>query len=167
LFSDWFAGENTCMSLWHPPVWGAVIKGTEMEDRHRVYPMPTMADGGRGNVFWGWGYVVNAATEHPDLAWKLVHAITKDFERNCTVAGNWVPLNNLLDSPCVQENPGREGLVASLDYNPTFMLSSVYYPEIARIIRTAYELAIFEDKDVQEAMDDACQEIDEVLARGE
>ena len=166
LFSDWFAGENTCMTLWHPPVWGAVIKGTDMENHHRVYPIPTMPDGGEGDVFWGWGYVVNAATEHPDLAWDLVHSITQDFERNCTIAGNWIPLNDLLDSPCVQDNPGRDGLVASLDRNPTFLFQSVYYPEISRIIRNAYELTIFEDKDVQEAMDDACSQIDEILQGG-
>jgi len=166
LYLDWFAGKNTAMSLWHPPFWKA-ISTADIRDHYKVYPMPTMADGRAGNVMWGWGWVVNAASTQKELAWKLVHALTSDFEAVCSTVGNWLPLEDLMDYPCVQENLGREGLVASLDRNPQFMLRSVYYPEITRIARAAYERVIFEGEDLQAAMDQAAKEINEVLARGD
>lgn len=167
LYTDWLAAKNTCMSLWHPPMYRGAIKGQPIEGHYAVYPIPTMPDGGKGTVFWGWGWVVNANSKHQDLAWQLVHTGTDDFEANCTQAGNWLPLVHIADSPCVQSDPGRVGLMASLDRNPQFMFSSVYYPEISRIVRKYYELVIFQGNDLQQSMDQAAKEINDVLKRGQ
>jgi multiple sugar transport system substrate-binding protein len=40
-----------------------------------VAPLPTGPDPGRNWLFWG-AYVVNANTEHPEAAWKLVEELT-------------------------------------------------------------------------------------------
>jgi multiple sugar transport system substrate-binding protein len=161
MVTDWIAGENTCMLI-SVPVIPTLVKFPVVS-----YAIPRMASGGPGDTMFGWAWQVNAASKHPDLAWKLMRQMCSDAESHCAEAGFLFPIANLMESPCVKANPGAPGLQASLDKsNPQFIFSSPVYPEIASIVRKAYELCVFEGSDVQATMDDAAAEINEALKSG-
>jgi ABC-type glycerol-3-phosphate transport system substrate-binding protein len=164
VWTDFFSGESLCMSTWHPPAYVAGIKGQALEGRWKAYTMPHMKNGGPGNVYWGWAWVVNAATEHPSEAWQLAYTLGSDFELDCSTVGNWLPLDNLSESKCVQQNPEYKVIAAvPAESNPHFIFKSPHYPEIARIVRQYYELMIYEGMDVQEGLDAAATEINDIL----
>jgi multiple sugar transport system substrate-binding protein len=57
-----------------------------------VVDLPTGPSGGPGNwLFWG-AYVVNAKTQHPEEAWKLVQALTQaDTQAKISALGANIP----------------------------------------------------------------------------
>jgi len=162
-YFDHFTNGQTCGIVIHPP--RAAISLSEMENI-RAYPMPTFDNGTEANVFWGWGWQVNAATEHPELAWQLVDELTSDIELHCFMTGFIIPVEGMDESPCFRANPGVAGYAESVKQNPMFILpGNPYYTEIRDLVQEYWELILFEGADVQPTLDDLAQQIDEVLAQ--
>ena len=85
-------------------------------------------------MFWGWGWVVNKNSKHPAEAWEFVDVLTQDTEMHCQVSDFWIPIENMDEFECVNQNPAADGFKASVEQNPVFELKSNYAPEISRIL---------------------------------
>jgi ABC-type glycerol-3-phosphate transport system substrate-binding protein len=156
-------GEQTC-GLAGEWMYGAFLLPTEstLLGNYTAFPLPRMDADVPGNVFWGWSFVVNAASEHKDEAWQYIGHLTADPNGIIENVGIWPPVNDIESLPGVQATPFGDVIAANRE-GGQHIFNSQQYTDIARMLRGSLELMAFEGADVTEVLTGVSGEIDSLV----
>ena len=158
------SGEMTC-DLAGPWMYEAFLVATEspiIDSGYHAYGMPSIEAGQPGNVFWGWAWVVNAASPNKKAAWEFLRFLEDDPQSQAAASGIWQPLPDIEKGWGAGRVPYAD-LVASAAAGGQAIFITEHYAETARILRGKIEVMAFEGADVQMSLDEAVEEIDSVL----
>jgi ABC-type glycerol-3-phosphate transport system substrate-binding protein len=129
---------------------------------YTAFSLPRMDADVPGNVFWGWSFVVNAASEHKDEAWQYIGHLTADPNGIIEKVGIWPPVLDVASLPGVQATPFGDVIAANQEGGQHIFISQ-QYTDIARLLRGVLEQLAFEGSDVTEALTNASSEIDGIV----
>ena len=158
------SGEMTC-DLAGPWMYEAFLVATEspiVESGYHAYGMPSIEAGNPGNVFWGWAWVVNAASPNKKAAWEFLRFLEADPQGQAAASGIWQPLPDIEKGSGAGRVPNAD-LVAAAATGGQAIFVTEHYAETARVLRGKIEAMAFEGADVQASLDEAVEEIDPVL----
>lgn len=158
------SGEMTC-DLAGPWMYEAFLVATEspvVESGYHAYGMPAIEAGSPGNVFWGWAWVVNAASENKQAAWEFLRFLESDPQGQATASGIWQPLPDIEKGWGAGRVPYADLVAAAAEGGEAIFVTE-HYAEVARILRGKIEAMAFEGADVQASLDEAVEEIDSIL----
>ncbi len=158
------SGEMTC-DLAGPWMYEAFLVATEspvIESGYHAYGMPSIEAGNPGNVFWGWAWVVNAASPNKKAAWEFLRFLEADPQGQAAASGIWQPLPDIEKGPGAGRVPNAD-LVAAAAAGGQAIFVTEHYAETARVLRGKIEAMAFEGADVQASLNEAVEEIDPVL----
>ena len=158
------SGEMTC-DLAGPWMYEAFLVATEspvLESGYHAYGMPSIEAGKPGNVFWGWAWVVNAASPNKKAAWEFLRFLEADPQGQAAASGIWQPLPDIEKGSGAGRVPNAD-LVAAAAAGGQAIFITEHYAEAARVLRGKIEAMAFEGADVQASLDEAAEEIDPVL----
>lgn len=161
IHTEFANGQSTCdiAGPWMNPAF--ISDKSPVKDKYVVLPLPTI-DGRKGTGMWGWAWSVNGATKHADAAWKLVKYLSGDPQGQISVAGIWPPVKGVEKGPVASKIPYADQLVSSTE-GGQMVLRHLKYPQIANIMRSKLEKLIYEGGDVKQTLNQANQEIEQVL----
>jgi multiple sugar transport system substrate-binding protein len=133
-------------------------------DDIRIIPLPQMADAERNVVMLSsWVWNVNAQSQVSDEAWAFINYAQEQGEGWLASSGYILPRTGWTDSEAAAEFPGLDVFVDQMQYGRPRLI----HPnagEIGTIIHQAVQEAILNDAPVQETLDAACGEINDVLS---
>ncbi len=158
------SGEMTC-DLAGPWMYEAFLVATEspvVESGYHAYGMPAIEAGTPGNVFWGWAWVVNAASPNKQAAWEFLRFLEADPQGQATASGIWQPLPDIEKGWGAGRVPYADLVAAAAEGGEAIFVTE-HYAEVARILRGKIEAMAFEGADVQASLDEAVEEIDSIL----
>ena len=158
------SGEMTC-DLAGPWMHEAFLVATEspvLESGYHAYGMPAIEAGEPGNVFWGWAWVVNAASPNKKAAWEFLSFLEADPQGQAAASGIWQPLPDIEKGPGAGRVPNADLVAAAAEGGQAIFVTE-HYAEVARVLRGKIEAMAFEGADVQSSLDEAVEEIDPVL----
>lgn len=158
------SGEMTC-DLAGPWMYEAFLVATGspvVESGYHAYGMPAIEAGTPGNVFWGWAWVVNAASENKQAAWEFLRFLEADPQGQATASGIWQPLPDIEKGWGAGRVPYADLVAAAAEGSQAIFVTE-HYAEVARILRGKIEAMAFEGADVQASLDEAVEEIDSIL----
>jgi ABC-type glycerol-3-phosphate transport system substrate-binding protein len=115
-------------------------------------------------VFWGWSFVVNAASKNKETAWKYIGYLTADPNGIIAAVGIWPPVKNLTDLQAVKDTPFGDVIAANQE-GAQHLFKSLHYSDIARLLRGKIESMAFEGADVKSTLDGAAAEVNQILAQ--
>ncbi|WP_261165836.1 sugar ABC transporter substrate-binding protein [Microbacterium sp. Marseille-Q6965] len=135
------------------------------------YALPPEGPEGRGSSMWVWSLGMNASSPNKDAAWQFIQwASSKESLTAAIELGNMNPTRvSVGEGPEMAEATAEWG-----DYNAVWqeILSeyaqwaytpSAVWPEVGDIWTTELQAASIGQKSVQEAMDDAAAQIDQLI----
>ena len=145
-------------------MYGAFLKPTDspLLGNYTAFKLPRMDADVPGNVFWGWAFVVNAASQHKDEAWQYIGHLTDDPNGIIENVGIWPPVLDVASLPGVQATPFGDVIAANQEGGQHIFISQKY-TDIARLLRGVLEQLAFEGSDVTEALTNASSEIDGIV----
>ena len=158
------SGEMTC-DLAGPWMYEAFLVATEspvVESGYHAYGMPAIEAGTPGNVFWGWAWVVNAASENKQAAWEFLRFLEADPQGQATASGIWQPLPDIEKGWGAGRVPYADLVAAAAEGGQAIFVTE-HYAEVARILRGKIEAMAFEGADVQASLDEAAEEINSIV----
>lgn len=156
-------GDQSC-GLAGEWMYGAFLLPTEspLLGNYTAFALPRMDADVPGNVFWGWSFVVNAASEHKEQAWRYIGHLTADPNGIIEGVGIWPPVNDIEALPGVQATPFGDVIAANREGGQHIFISH-QYTDIARLLRGVLEQLAFEGSDVTEALTAAADEINGIV----
>lgn len=159
------SGDMTC-GLAGEWFYGAFLKPTDspLLDHYTAFPLPRVTADQPGNVFWGWSFVVNAATEDKETAWKYIGHLTSDPNGIIADVGIWPPVKDVTELQAVTDTPFGD-VIADNREGAQHLFKSLSYSDIARVLRGKVELMAFEGADVQSTLDGTADEVNQILAQ--
>lgn len=135
------------------------------------YALPPEGPEGRASSLWLWSLGMNASSDHKGAAWQFIQWATSKEQLTASIAeGNMNPTRiSVAESPEMAEATAEWGEYneiwktiladhASWQYAP-----SASWPEVGDIWATAIQSAILGQKPVEEALNDAADQIDDVI----
>lgn len=115
-----------------------------------------------GNVYWGWTWSVNHASQNKALAWKLIGYLQLDPQINLEAQFTFMPINGVEAGWAAAQIPQLDvELAARNGAQPIF--ASTHYAAIAHILRGKIELMAFQGADVDSTLQQAAKEINTEL----
>ena len=156
-------GDQTC-GLAGEWMYGAFLKPTDspLLDHYTAFPLPRMDAATPGNVFWGWSFVVNAASEHKEKAWEYIGHLTADPNGIVEKVGIWPPVNDIETLPAVQATPFGDVIAANRE-GGQHIFKSLLYTDIARLLRGKLEQMAFEGTSVPDTLAETTGEINDIV----
>lgn len=137
------------------------------------YALPPAGPAGRGSSMWVWSLGMNASSPNKDAAWQFIQwASSKESLTEAIALGNMNPTR-------VSVGEGEEMAAATAewgDYNEVWQeilaehaewafTPSADWPQVGDIWTTELQAASLGQKSVQEAMDDAAAQIDQLIGQ--
>jgi ABC-type glycerol-3-phosphate transport system substrate-binding protein len=127
-------------------------------------PLPRMADAEREVVMLSsWVWNVNAQSAVSEEAWRFINYAQEQGEGWLASSGYILPRTGWTDSEAAAEFPGLDTFVSEMQYGRPRLI----HPnagEIGTIIHQAVQEAVLNDADPQAVLDNACDEINFILA---
>jgi ABC-type glycerol-3-phosphate transport system substrate-binding protein len=159
------SGDQTC-GLAGEWFYGAFLKPSEspLLGKYTAFSLPRLDANTPGNVFWGWAFVVNAASENKQTAWEYIGHLTSDPNGIIADVGIWPPVKDVTALQAVTDTPFGDVIAANRD-GAQHLPKSLYYSDIARILRGRIESMAFEGLDVQTSLDEAAEEVNSALGQ--
>lgn len=157
------SGDQTC-GLAGEWFYGAFLLPSEspLLDHYTAFPLPRVDAGTPGNVFWGWSFVVNAASENKETAWEYIGHLTADPNGIIEDVGIWPPVKDVTALSAVQDTPFGDVIAANRE-GAQHLPKSLHYSDIARLLRGRIEAMAFEGVDVASTLDEAAAEVNSIL----
>jgi len=117
--------------------------------------------------FWGGGYAMSSSSAHPDEAWLFLSYLVRDEKNQTAIASRGgIPINREVAELFLVPPPDGVGvLLKELGYKmmPTYM-SIPHTGELYQGLQNYWDQIWLGEKTVEEALDDACVFIDDLLA---
>jgi lactose/L-arabinose transport system substrate-binding protein len=159
------SGDMTC-GLAGEWFYGAFLKPSDspLLDHYTAFPLPRVTATTPGNVFWGWSFVVNAATVDKETAWKYIGYLTADPNGIIADVGIWPPVKDVTALQAVTDTPFGDVIAANRE-GAQHLFKSLSYSDIARVLRGKIELMAFEGADVQSTLDATATEVNQILSQ--
>ena len=164
IHSEFGSGEMTC-DLAGPWMYEAFLVATDspvLQTGYHAYGMPSIEPGKPGNVFWGWAWVVNAASPNKKAAWEFLRFLEADPQGQAVASGIWQPIPDIEQGWGAGRSPYADSVAAASEGAQAIFVTE-HYAEIARILRGKIEAMAFEGADVKTSLDEAAAEIDPIL----
>jgi len=112
----------------------------------------------------GWQFAINANTNHPDLAWKVVKELSsaESQKAHALIRGD-LPTNKGVyeDEEVLEANPWYDDVLPILETGKSRPKSPAY-PEVSSAIRNQLSAALAGNKTPQEALDAAARDLKEL-----
>jgi lactose/L-arabinose transport system substrate-binding protein len=163
MFGGFSAGDQTCIvsGEW---MYGAFLLPSKspLLGNYTAYILPRLDADKVGNVFWGWSFVVNAASANKEAAWKYIGELAADPNAQIAAVGVWPPAKDLASMQAVKDTPYGDIIAANTE-GGQHIFKALKYTDIARVLRGKLEVLAFEGGPVQAALDDAAQQITIIL----
>lgn len=135
------------------------------------YALPPEGPEGRGSSMWVWSLGMNASSPNKDAAWQFIQwASSKESLTSAIELGNMNPTRMSVgegpEMAAATEGWGEYNEIWQQilsDYAQWAYTPSATWPEVGDIWTTELQAAVLSQKEVQEAMDDAAAQIDELI----
>jgi lactose/L-arabinose transport system substrate-binding protein len=159
------SGDQTC-GLAGEWMYGAFLKPTNspLLDHYTAFKLPRLDADRPGNVFWGWSFVVNAASANKDAAWKYIGHLTADPNGIVENVGIWPPVPAIEELQGVKDTPFGDVIAANRE-GGQHIFKTLKYTDVARVLRGRLEAMAFEGLPVQATLDEAVAEINDILSQ--
>ena len=154
------------IGMWILGPWAVPILTAEerVVDDIRIIPLPQMADAERQVVMLSsWVWTVNGASERASEAWRFVNYAQEQGDRWLTTSGYILPRLGWSDSESTQDFPGLDVFIDQMQYGRPRLI----HPnagEIGTIIHQAVQRAVLDNMPAEQALNDACEEINFILS---
>jgi ABC-type glycerol-3-phosphate transport system substrate-binding protein len=164
IFAGFGAGDQTCV-LSGEFLYGAFLKPTNspLIGHYQAYPLPQINPDKPGNVFWGWAFTVNQASQNKDAAWLDIAQMESDPNGLVDQVGIWPPVPDLASLPAVQNTPFGTVIAANRN-GAQNVFHSLKYPQISSLLRGLLENMAYQGTDVTTTLNSAADQINGVLA---
>jgi maltose-binding protein MalE len=159
------SGDQTC-GLAGEWFYGAFLKpsNSPLLGHYTAFALPRVTADKPGNVFWGWSFVVNAASKNKETAWKYIGYLTADPNGIIANVGIWPPVKDVTALQAVKDTPFGDVIAANRE-GAQHLFKSLKYSDIARLLRGKIESMAFEGADVKSTLDGAAAEVNQILAQ--
>lgn len=163
-FAAFSSGDQTC-ALSGPFLEPAFLRPTRSPilGAYHVYRLPYIDASKPGNVFWGWAWSVNAASQHKVEAWEFINYLLDDPQGLLAATGSTEPIPGIEKGWGAASITGFDKMIAGVENGQLIQPISVHYSEVARILRGQIETLMYEGGDVKAALDSAASDINAVL----
>ncbi len=140
-------------------------EGTKVKDKVGIAVLPTFKEGKTTSTLGGWSWSVNKFTKHPEEAAKVALFLGgAEAQKLRAMEADRVPpyLPVLNDPDVVEKNPEYLEMYAMTKYIKS-RPKSPFYTQMSNIMQAELQNAILQQKTVEEAFNDAEQEIQMIL----
>ena len=159
-------GTNQASMIDYGGSWAIPILEQDYPDAdYKIIPYPRWADAevDTGAITYGFGKVVFASSQHPDLSWELVKYLHSQPQELIKL-GIFQPVKGWFETPEAQSFPYFAYWMQELGKG-TYHIQSPRINEIAKIMMKAQDEVLLNNADVQTELDKAKVEMDKVLNR--
>jgi len=135
---------------------------SQIGEKWGLIPMPATAQGRNAGFFEGWGFGINKYSDNPEAAAKVLEVMF-DFEVQKLFNLSQGPIQGHVDvysdSEVIENNPNMP-LINAIADTAVPAIPSPHYSSISTILQDELHLALIGIKPAEQALNDACQQID-------
>jgi multiple sugar transport system substrate-binding protein len=135
---------------------------SEIVEKWGLIPMPAAPQGKHAGFFEGWGFGINKYSDNPEAAAKVLEVMF-DFEVQKQFNLSQGPIQGHVDiytdAEVIENNPNTP-LINTIADTAVPAIPSPHYADISTVFQEEIHLALIGIKPAEQALNDACQQID-------